>query len=227
MTKKNTSLYRKKRVTGRGQPKNLLEAVREVGNEAFTNVYKLALEREALRRQGVEPPPLLNELPEESELETDLIKEKALLEKSPDSKNISDGFPTLLLASGRKIGAEAIFAYRTYANLLVGIPNERLNNEHLALLPQQMKALFSNAPVFVIPPLRWTQSGEWPKGSGHKIELLPAVVLAALFTSEPLVDGFKSRVVIVWHQHAAFPFIADFLLPRFESLDWEAIAEDW
>jgi hypothetical protein len=139
----------------------------------------------------------------------------------------ADVFPTLMLASGRKIGAEAIFAYSTYANLLVGIPNERLNNQHLASLPQQMKKLFSNAPVFVIPPLRWPQSGEWPKGSGDKIELLPPVVLAGLFTSEPLVDGFKSQLVIVWHQQAAFPFIADFLLAHFESLDWEAIAEDW
>ena len=52
----------------RGQPKNLLEAVREVGNEAFANVYKLALEREAVRRQGVELPPLVSEPPEESEV---------------------------------------------------------------------------------------------------------------------------------------------------------------
>ena len=140
---------------------------------------------------------------------------------------MSDGFPTLMLATGRKIGAEAIFAYSTYANLLVGIPNERLNAQHLASLPQQMKELFSNAPVFVIPPLRWRQKGEWPKGSGNKIELLPLVVLAGLFTSEPLANGFKSRLVVVWHQHAVFPFIADFLLPNFESLNWEAIAEDW
>jgi hypothetical protein len=53
-----------------------------------------------------------------------------------------------------------------------------------------MKALFFDSPVFVIPPLRWPQSGEWPKGSGDKIGLLPPVVLA-------------------------------------ETLEWEAIAEDW
>jgi hypothetical protein len=51
--------------------------------------------------------------------------------------------------------------------------------------------------------------------------------VAGLFTSEPLADGFKSRLVIVWHQQAAPPFISDFLLPNFETLDWEAIAEDW
>ena len=38
--------------------KNMLEAIREVGDEAFGNVYRLALEREALRRQGKEPPPI-------------------------------------------------------------------------------------------------------------------------------------------------------------------------
>jgi len=189
-------------VTAPEQPLNLGDAVLQVGDEAFQNVYKLAQEREALRRKGVEPPPL-------------------------EEGTMSDGFPKLMLANGRKIGAEAILAYRTYENLLVGIPNERLNAEHLASLPQKMKELFSNAPVFVIPPLRWRQNGEWPKGSGNKIELLPLVVLAGLFTSEPLANGFKSRLVVVWHQHTALPFIADFLLPHFESLDWEAIAEDW
>lgn len=49
-------------------PKNILEAVREVGDEAFQNVYNLALEREALRRQGKEPPPLEGLPPEEEEL---------------------------------------------------------------------------------------------------------------------------------------------------------------
>jgi hypothetical protein len=199
---KNISRSRKKGVAAPEQPLNLLDAVRQVGDEALQNVFKLAREREALRRKGVEPLPL-------------------------EEGTMSDGFPTLLLASGRKIGAEVIFAYRTYANLLVGIPNERLNAEHLAPLPHQMKELFSNAPVFVIPPLRWPQSGEWPKGSSNKIELLPPVVLAGLFTSEPFANGFKSRLVIVWHQQAVFPLIADFLLPHFESLDWEAIAEDW
>jgi uncharacterized protein (DUF1778 family) len=52
---------------GRGQPLNLLEAVRQVGNEAFQNVYKLAREREALRQKGVEPPPL-----QENQQEADL-----------------------------------------------------------------------------------------------------------------------------------------------------------
>jgi hypothetical protein len=55
---------------------------------------------------------------------------------------------------------------------------------------------------------------------------LSPAVLAGLFTSEPLAHGFKSRLVIAWHQQAASPFISDFLLPNFESLDWEAIAED-
>jgi hypothetical protein len=81
-----------------------------------------------------------------------------------------------------------------------------------------MKELFSNAPVFVIPPLRWRQNGEWPKGSGNKIELLPLVVLAGLFTSEPLAGGFKSRLVVVWHQHTALPFIADFPFTEFRVL---------
>ena len=30
----------------------MLEAIREVGDQAFRNVYNLALERESLRRQG-------------------------------------------------------------------------------------------------------------------------------------------------------------------------------
>jgi hypothetical protein len=67
---------------------------------------------------------------------------------------MSDGFPRLTRTSGRKIGAEVIFAYRTYENLLAGIPTERLNAAHLASLPQRMKALFFDSPVFVVPPLR-------------------------------------------------------------------------
>ena len=59
---KNISRSRKQRVTAPEQPLNLLDAVRQVGDEAFQNVYKLAQEREALRRKGVEPPPLKEEL---------------------------------------------------------------------------------------------------------------------------------------------------------------------
>jgi hypothetical protein len=82
-----------------------------------------------------------------------------------------------------------------------------------------MKALFFDSSVFVIPPLRCPQSEEWLNGSGEKIQLLPPVVLAGLFTSEPLAGGFKSMLVIVWHQQTTFPFISDFLLPNFEALD--------
>jgi hypothetical protein len=48
---------------------------------------------------------------------------------------MSHGLPTLTLTSGRKIGAEVIFAYRTYENLLVGIPTERLNAAHFSVAP--------------------------------------------------------------------------------------------
>jgi hypothetical protein len=65
-----------------------------------------------------------------------------------------------------------------------------INLEGSKIMKKVMKALFFDSPVFVIPPLRWPQSGEWPKGSGDKIGLLPPVVLA-------------------------------------ETLEWEAIAEDW
>ena len=44
-------------MTAPEQPLNLLDAVRQVGDEAFQNVYELAQERESLRRKGVEPPP--------------------------------------------------------------------------------------------------------------------------------------------------------------------------
>ena len=55
---KNLSRSQKKDATESEQPLTLLDAVRQVGDEAFQNVYKLALEREKLRRKAVEPPPL-------------------------------------------------------------------------------------------------------------------------------------------------------------------------
>jgi hypothetical protein len=54
---KNISRSQKKGAAGPEQPLNLLDAVRQVGDEALQNVYKLALKREKLRRKSVEPPP--------------------------------------------------------------------------------------------------------------------------------------------------------------------------
>jgi len=55
---KNNSRSQKKGAAGPEQPLTLLDAVRQVGDEAFQNVYNLALEREKLRRKSVEPPPV-------------------------------------------------------------------------------------------------------------------------------------------------------------------------
>src|SRR5262245_13975715 len=54
---KNISRSQKKGTARPEQPLPLLDAVRQVGDEALQNVYKLALEREELRRKAVEPPP--------------------------------------------------------------------------------------------------------------------------------------------------------------------------
>src|SRR5262245_20174143 len=61
---KNISCSRKKSVARRKLSLTLLDAVRQVGDEAFQEVYKLALQREELRRKGVEPPPLQTESPD-------------------------------------------------------------------------------------------------------------------------------------------------------------------
>ena len=52
---KNISPSRKKGVAAPELPLNLLDAVRQVGDEAVQNVYNLALEREKLCRKAVEP----------------------------------------------------------------------------------------------------------------------------------------------------------------------------
>ena len=54
---KNISPSWKKGVAAPELPLNLLDAVRQVGDEALQNVYNLALEREKVRRKGVEPAP--------------------------------------------------------------------------------------------------------------------------------------------------------------------------
>jgi hypothetical protein len=54
---KKISRSLKKGAAGPEQRLTLLDAVRQVGDEAFQNVYKLAQERETLRRKSVEPPP--------------------------------------------------------------------------------------------------------------------------------------------------------------------------
>ena len=53
--------------TRRGQPLNLLEAVRQVGNEAFQNVYKLARSGRRCARRAWSHPPL-----QENQQEADL-----------------------------------------------------------------------------------------------------------------------------------------------------------
>jgi hypothetical protein len=133
-------------------------------------------------------------------------------------------FPTLSLESGRKVYADEIHISATYAGLLEGVPDDKLNWRILDRLPEQMGLIFRSAAVYVLPPEIERRTEPHPiMGGSRQVAIMPPVQLAMRFiSSEPFTpDGHASQLVVVWHQHTVTPLIADSSRLRLERLNWK------
>jgi len=138
-------------------------------------------------------------------------------------------FAELQLKNGRKIYADEVHMDRTYAGMLEGTPDDETNQFFLDALPRTMQRIFSNAPVYILPPEIERQTRPHPLRGSIEVASMPPIEIAMRFVSHASLtsEGHASQLVIVWHQHTANPMMTDNIRARLENLDWNAHAKDF
>lgn len=132
------------------------------------------------------------------------------------------------LASGRKIGIERLYQFRTYEGLIEGLPTKEGNAKRIPSICKQAQELW-NIKVHLVEPLEVPieYDGRYPFGTPST---LPETVCFGRFSSldparDVSMDG--SELTIVWFQSDfAFP-IDEIVLNELRSLDWDSIAVDY
>jgi hypothetical protein len=143
----------------------------------------------------------------------------------------------LTLRSGRTITLEALDQQMTYAGLLEGTPDTKLNDwqiEHA--LQEAERHCVQGAKAHLIPPARrdyLREPGDMQRiieRSPHHIpEWLPMVQCIGSFKDvvkarDPSRD--LSVLVVVWFQDEYALPILELALGQLQALDWEALATD-
>lgn len=134
------------------------------------------------------------------------------------------------LASQRMVSAESVHIGSTYQSLLVGIPNDSVNESILAEIPEQMRTIFGDYPISILEPLISCSEHELPFSPGERcvVASMPRFTVAARFVSAtPVKIGDGSVLTVVWFQDVSFPFLDSRVRPLFEELDWDSVARDF
>jgi hypothetical protein len=130
------------------------------------------------------------------------------------------------LISGRSIELTRLTISSTYAGLLEGYPNRRMNDSLLKGL-----ATRRNASFLIAPPRRYPKP-EWPGTSWGPIEELPSLYCEAFFDSDrinPKLDSVlhRSELTVVWFQDDLASPVAEFVTAAVRNLAWDEHAEDY
>ncbi|PYC78605.1 hypothetical protein C7C46_16005 [Streptomyces tateyamensis] len=134
----------------------------------------------------------------------------------------------LTLAAGREL---SLFEYRmkaTYAGLLEGYPNARLNENRLRLLERRAAEAFPGSPVHLIPPV--VSYPDTRPGAFGPVAELPFVACLAHFESGPVEPGhdavsYRSALTVLWFQDDLDTALED--VPGLLALPWEELAADY
>lgn len=138
-------------------------------------------------------------------------------------------FAELQLKNGRKIYANEVHMDRTYAGLLEGSPDDESNEFFLEALPRKMQRIFTDTPVYILPPEIERQTRPHPLHGSIEVASMPPIEIAMRFVSHVSLtsEGHASQLVIVWHQHTAIPMLPDAIRAHLENLEWSAHAKDF
>jgi hypothetical protein len=136
------------------------------------------------------------------------------------------------LVSGRNIDLIHLELTSTYAGMLEGYPNARMNDAKLKYLAQRRESKYAAPPRYLItPPRRYPNptTGSWPFGP---IEELPSLYCVALFHSDRINQQlnpvlYRSRLEVVWFQENIASPVAGFVTAAVRDLAWDGLAEDY
>ena len=139
-------------------------------------------------------------------------------------------FDRFTLDCGAMVCMEEMVQWRTYVGLLIGVPNEEMNQRRLENAKKQAgKKLFGKWPVHLITPKVSIKSRVRGSGRVKTYPMLPANACAATFDSDSVKkaghDG--SMLKIVWFQDDwAFP-VAPEIFKKIRALPWSDLAKDY
>jgi hypothetical protein len=144
----------------------------------------------------------------------------------------------LVLPSGRSITLESLNQRMTYAELIAGVPDARVNDWEIkcALQEAQRFCIDGAAPHLLSPPRRsyLRKPGDMDpivKQRPYRTpEWLPMVRCIGSFKSfPPSRDASKhgSFLVVVWFQDEYAPPIREPAIGQLLAIDWEALAADF
>ena len=144
----------------------------------------------------------------------------------------------LVLASGRDVIVERLHQSQTYAGLLEGFPDARMNDRHIEAALERARSLCSKREnPYLITPVRRSflrKPGDMVSlnAAGNVAEWLPQVTCFARFKShQPARDPTKdiSMLTVVWYQEEFALPILEPALSSLVGLDWSmhATDEEW
>ena len=123
----------------------------------------------------------------------------------------------LQLASGRKIILDKLIQERTYAGLLEGTPDKRVNDRHIEWIRNQAREVFQGEEAYLVEPVRrdylhepgdmqfaMDRQQDYPVEFRRPPEWLPMIHCVGTFHStSPVHDKNQdgSRLVLVWFQN--------------------------
>lgn len=126
----------------------------------------------------------------------------------------------ITLNSGRVVSLGELHQWGTYAGLLAGKPDARMNADHIRRLLSEAKRYgVAGAEPHLVPPI-----------PAQLETRLPAVNCIAVLNSDALQrPGSEpySSLTVAWYQEDFAPPIAASVEQQILAIDWEAHAKDW
>lgn len=124
------------------------------------------------------------------------------------------------LKSGRAVTISELHQHGTYAGLLAGKPDARMNADHIRrLLTEAKRYGLDGAEPYLIPP------------APAQLEArLPAVSCIAVLNSDALQrPGSEpySSLTVAWYQEHFAPPITASVEQQILAIEWETRAKDW
>lgn len=134
----------------------------------------------------------------------------------------------LTLNSGQQIRLNQLLQYRTYAGMLLGLPNPMANEMIISSALKRAKELRVGGKPYLIQPRVMAFAEWWLVRYGKRVEntdeplpecaALPAITCIAEFEA---VDKL-SALTVVWYQNEFAPPIAAEIMSRIVAVQWDS-----
>jgi hypothetical protein len=138
-------------------------------------------------------------------------------------------FIEVTLKTKRRIVAECMYFTKTYGGLMTCSYTDHANAIVMERNLKQLTHVFHGGSVHVIKPsiVRTEEDDLFDPDNKCIREVIPPVLVAAAFDSDPIRDGDGSILAIAWYQNSYNCFLEETIRPEIEAIDWDTLAHDW